>query len=54
MSKKPQYQVNFCITFEVEADDEEDALDKADELFQKEFGLSSSATREFGSDIEEL
>ena len=47
-----RYNVNFCMTYEVEAKNEEEALDKANAEFVDD--LPTFKVRDFGSNVEEV
>ena len=47
-----KYKVNYLTTVIVDAKDECDAMDEADEVMIEEFGLGQHQLRKFGIDIE--
>jgi len=50
MAKK--FRVNFCMTYTVKADDDDDALTKATDMFVDD--LPTFKARHFGSNVDEV
>ena len=48
-----KYKVNYLTTVVVDAKDECDAMDGADEIMMEEFGLNQYQLKKFGIDVEE-